>query len=79
MNVTVAGSIIMHYFALWANFKETERQSDCAKFYVEPVEQKMLVNEDIHKARLNKKDEEANIDFVNTLYDDDEGEGEESD
>lgn len=77
LNVTVAGSIIMHHFALWANFKETERQNDCAKFYVEPVEQNMLVNEEIHKARLEKREEEADIDNLNSLYDDNEDEDDE--
>lgn len=72
LNVTVAGSIIMHHFALWANYKETERQNDCAKFYVEPVNNEIKIDEEIHKMRQLKHDEEPNVESIDIFEDSDE-------
>ena len=38
LNVTVAASIVMHHFAVWANYKEAPREGDRAKFLVAEVD-----------------------------------------
>lgn len=63
LNVTVAGSIIMHHFALWANFKEALRQKDCAKYVVDDVVVSYERDELISKERKERKEENDKVDI----------------